>query len=188
MRKTISSLILFALFAVPVFSQDLSKKIVLKNLEPKDDNASSVTDKFNAALKSKLIEVMGDKYQIIDMDDIRSLKGKESLAEKKGNDPATMKTIADAVNAEEIIGGTISRESDRIRINAQSIQRSGAVKMTVNELFTDTELLDDYYLGEIVKKISNPKYVIKRVSNAGAKEIASLQKFQPGTGVSEKIS
>jgi tetratricopeptide (TPR) repeat protein len=173
---------------IPIFSQDLSKKIVLKNLEQKDDTAAAITEKINIALKSKLIEVKGDKFQILDSDDIRSMPGKEKFADLKGNSPDVANEILTAMSADEVIAGSVAREGDRVRLIVSVYAKGGSLKTSINELFTDTEVLDDYYLGEIVKKMSNPKFAIKRIDISGAKEISSLKKFQPGAGVSEKIS
>jgi tetratricopeptide (TPR) repeat protein len=186
--KVCAACIIAVVVSVPIFSQDLNKKIVLKNLEQKDDTAAAITEKINSALKSKLIEVKGDKFQILDSDDIRSMPGKEKFADLKGNSPDVANEILAAMSADEVIAGSVAREGDRVRLIVSVYAKGGSLKTSINELFTDTEVLDDYYLGEIVKKMSNPKYVVKRIDISGAKEISSLKKFQPGAGVSEKIS
>lgn len=185
MRKLL--VLAFLLLPVIASAQELTRKIVLNTIAAKDSTSEAAALKFNSALKSKMVEMLGDRAQILDPDDIRSMPGKENFAAPDGAGADTVKALAAAVNAEEVVTGVLGREGDRVRIQLQTSSRDGAVKSSLNELFTDTELIDDATLGEIVKRLGNGKYVIKRTTGGAAKEIAGLKKFQPGTGVSERI-
>lgn len=142
------------------------KRIYISNLERKSGISSDTADKIRNIIKLTILEKNSIKYRIISDDDIKVMfKQAETLQSSDNQDKNTTLNIAEAINANEIIYGTVSRENGKIHINISNLEtglsnpkKGSGTKSIADVVFEEKDL--EWMSREAALKLMNPKYKI----------------------------
>ena len=183
MNKKLRSTLIASLFISFIISinysqadQKKKKKLFVNNLTVKQGVPKSLAEKARDYITLSVFESYGRYYQIVTDEDIKVMYQKAELMMATGCDAENcVLQVADAINADEIIYGNITKEKNKLRFSVQNLERdsntlSVSKKSLVNMAFFESKL--EWYCNEIAKKLVNPKYNIdtrKAVSKITAK-------------------
>lgn len=188
-------ILLMILQLIPIANSNIAfaesrKKLYINNFNPGKD----VSKEFAAAVRDQItlsiFEHYGQHYQIVTDDDIKVMYEKAELMMAAGSDSeSTAAQVANALNADEIIYGTVSKDGNNLRFTIQNLKydsgtKSACKKSFVNHSFTESKM--EWYCREAGKKLVDPDYEIdpkKAVSRITAKFEVEDVKFQAFQGV-----
>ncbi len=144
------------------------KRIYITSFERKNGLSEDISEKIRNQIKITMLEKSGDFYRIISDEDIKVMfKKAESLQAAGCADEGCNLDIAQAIKADEIIYGSISRESGKIKLNVYNLEistgkkgKGAGVKSMVSEILDESSL--EWMSRQIALKLINPKYTINR--------------------------
>ncbi|EMM81207.1 hypothetical protein LEP1GSC037_0572 [Leptospira interrogans str. 2006001854] len=119
-------------------------------------------NRFRNGIINSILRNFEGKYTIVDDDSLSILlKQVETLQKMDCSDEICMKQIADAIDANEVISGTISSQNGLIYVSLRNQIRDSknlnySIKSTFQMEFP--EFLLDYYAGESGKKLLDLQY------------------------------
>lgn len=119
-------------------------------------------NRFRNGIINSILRNFEGKYTIVDDDSLSILlKQVETLQKMDCSDEICMKQIADAIDANEVISGTISSQNGIIYVSLRNQIRDSknlnySIKSTFQMEFP--EFLLDYYAGESGKKLLDLQY------------------------------
>lgn len=173
MRKlytAIFTLSIAACFAIANMSTLSSQEKALKKLYISSMQASGVPEpmakKARERIEFALYENFGREYRVLTDEDVKVMFKKAQAIMATGCTAESCQTeIADAVDADEIIYGELSRDGGSLRLTARTLLRDRKTlaitkKSMVVLAFTDKEL--DHYASEAAKKLINPAYAVRK--------------------------
>jgi len=140
------------------------KKLFIYRITPESGISRSLSKKTRDYMILSILERYKNIYQLVTDDDIRIMYRKAEEIQASGcDDQACVMQIADAIDADEIIYGAMSREGGKLRISIQNLQRDRKTlgiskKSMVNISFFESQLR--WYCSEIVKKLIFPDYEV----------------------------
>ena len=165
MRKlytAIFTLSIAACFAIANMSTLSSQEKALKKLYISSMQASGVPEpmakKARERIEFALYENFGREYRVLTDEDVKVMFKKAQAIMATGCTAESCQTeIADAVDADEIIYGELSRDGGSLRLTARTLLRDRKTlaitkKSMVVLAFTDKEL--DHYASEAAKKLA----------------------------------
>jgi hypothetical protein len=149
-----------------------TRKIYIASIKASDVPAS-FADRVRNNLMLSIFENYGDKYRVLDDEAIRVMYAQTAAIMASGgcNDDSCIMQIADAINADEIVYGDVSRIGTKIEINIKCLERGAttvSTKSIVKIAFYESQL--DYAAIEAAKKIINPSYTIDLTVNPDLQE------------------
>jgi hypothetical protein len=173
MRKVytaIFTLSIAACFAIANISTLSSQEKALKKLYISSIQASGVPEplakKARERIEFALYENFGREYRVLTDEDVKVMFKKAQAIMATGCTAESCQTeIADAVDADEIIYGELTRDGGLLRLTARTLLRDRKTlaitkKSMVVLAFTDKEL--DHYASEAAKKLINPAYAVRK--------------------------
>ena len=173
MRKVYTAifmLLIAACFAIANISILSSQEKALKKIYISSIQGSGVPEplakKARERIEFALYENFGKEYRVLTDDDVKVMFKKAQAIMATGCTAESCQTeIADAVDADEIIYGELSRDGTVLRLTTRNLLRdrkSLAItkKSMVALSFADTEL--DHYAAEAAKKLINPAYSVRK--------------------------
>ncbi|HNQ98204.1 MAG: hypothetical protein QM472_15575 [Spirochaetota bacterium] len=173
MRKVYTAifmLLIAACFAIANISILSSQEKALKKIYISSIQGSGVPEplakKARERIEFALYENFGKKYRVLTDDDVKVMFKKAQAIMATGCTAESCQTeIADAVDADEIIYGELSRDGTVLRLTTRNLLRdrkSLAItkKSMVVLSFIDEEL--DHYAAEAAKKLIEPAYAIQK--------------------------
>ncbi|EMO54872.1 hypothetical protein [Leptospira noguchii] len=156
-------LLLFLLwFPIRVFAQSIHSKIYIHKLSMEGNLNSGLENRFRNGIINSILRNFEGKYTIVDDDSLSILlKQVETLQKMDCSDEICMKQIADAIDANEVISGTISSQNGLVYVSLRNQIRDSknlnySIKSTFQMEFP--EFLLDYYAGESGKKLLDLQY------------------------------
>ncbi|MCH1912065.1 cag pathogenicity island protein CagA [Leptospira noguchii] len=156
-------LLLFLLwFPIRVFAQNKHSKIYIHKLSMEGILNSGLENRFRNGIINSILRNFEGKYTIVDDDSLSILlKQVETLQKMDCSDEICMKQIADAIDANEVISGTISSQNGLVYVSLRNQIRDSknlnySIKSTFQMEFP--EFLLDYYAGESGKKLLDLQY------------------------------
>lgn len=123
---------------------------------------SGLENRFRNGIINSILRNFEGKYTIVDDDSLSILlKQVETLQKMDCSDEICMKQIADAIDANEVISGTISSQNGLVYVSLRNQIRDSknlnySIKSTFQMEFP--EFLLDYYAGESGKKLLDLQY------------------------------
>jgi hypothetical protein len=163
-------LLLAACFAIANISTLSSQEKALKKLYISSIQASGVPEplakKARERIEFALYENFGREYRVLTDEDVKVMFKKAQAIMATGCTAESCQTeIADAVDADEIIYGELTRDGGLLRLTARTLLRDRKTlaitkKSMVVLAFTDKEL--DHYASEAAKKLINPAYAVRK--------------------------
>lgn len=173
MRKVytaIFTLSIAACLAIANISTLSSQEKALKKLYISSIQASGVPEplakKARERIEFALYENFGREYRVLTDEDVKVMFKKAQAIMATGCTAESCQTeLADAVDADEIIYGELSRDGGSLRLTARTLLRDRKTlaitkKSMVVLSFADTEL--DHYASEAAKKLINPAYAVRK--------------------------
>ncbi|EMG22513.1 hypothetical protein LEP1GSC150_0264 [Leptospira interrogans serovar Copenhageni str. LT2050] len=139
-------------FPTKVFAQNKHSKIYIHKLTTESNLNSGLENRFRNGIINSILRNFEGKYTIVDDDSLSILlKQVETLQKMDCSDEICMKQIADAIDANEVISGTISSQNGIIYVSLRNQIRDSknlnySIKSTFQMEFP--EFLLDYYAGE----------------------------------------
>ncbi|MBM9579003.1 DUF1566 domain-containing protein [Leptospira sp. 201903070] len=186
--------LLFLTLWIPfsIFAQTKHSKIYVHKLTVEGSLGSGLENRFRNGIINSVLHNFEGKYTIVDDESMVILyKQVEALQKMDCSDEICMKQIADAIDADEVISGTIASKNGLIYVSLRNQTRdsktlSYSIKSTFQMEFP--EFLMDYYAGESGRKLLDPKYNLDfnhaPVSTSGNMSVAFLKiKPVPGTNL-----
>ncbi|WP_017862438.1 DUF1566 domain-containing protein [Leptospira interrogans] len=149
-------------FPTRVFAQNKHSKIYIHKLTTEGNLNSGLENRFRNGIINSILRNFEGKYTIVDDDSLSILlKQVETLQKMDCSDEICMKQIADAIDANEVISGTISSQNGLIYVSLRNQIRDSknlnySIKSTFQMEFP--EFLLDYYAGESGKKLLDLQY------------------------------
>ncbi|WP_426496156.1 cag pathogenicity island protein CagA [Leptospira interrogans serovar Australis] len=149
-------------FPTRVFAQNKHSKIYIHKLTTEGNLNSGLENRFRNGIINSILRNFEGKYTIVDDDSLSILlKQVETLQKMDCSDEICMKQIADAIDANEVISGTISSQNGIIYVSLRNQIRDSknlnySIKSTFQMEFP--EFLLDYYAGESGKKLLDLQY------------------------------
>ncbi|EMN08747.1 DUF1566 domain-containing protein [Leptospira interrogans] len=179
-------------FPTRVFAQNKHSKIYIHKLTTEGNLNSGLENRFRNGIINSILRNFEGKYTIVDDDSLSILlKQVETLQKMDCSDEICMKQIADAIDANEVISGTISSQNGLIYVSLRNQIRDSknlnySIKSTFQMEFP--EFLLDYYAGESGKKLLDLQYNLDPhkvpVSTNGNLSVTFLKiKPVPGTNL-----
>ncbi|WP_061250152.1 DUF1566 domain-containing protein [Leptospira interrogans] len=179
-------------FPTKVFAQNKHSKIYIHKLTTEGNLNSGLENRFRNGIINSILRNFEGKYTIVDDDSLSILlKQVETLQKMDCSDEICMKQIADAIDANEVISGTISSQNGIIYVSLRNQIRDSknlnySIKSTFQMEFP--EFLLDYYAGESGKKLLDLQYNLDPhkvpVSTNGNLSVTFLKiKPVPGTNL-----
>ncbi|EMN01501.1 hypothetical protein LEP1GSC021_1020 [Leptospira noguchii str. 1993005606] len=155
-------LLLLLWFPIGVFAQNKHSKIYIHKLSMEGNLNSGLENRFRNGIINSILRNFEGKYTIVDDDSLSILlKQVETLQKMDCSDEICMKQIADAIDANEVISGTISSQNGLVYVSLRNQIRDSknlnySIKSTFQMEFP--EFLLDYYAGESGKKLLDLQY------------------------------
>ncbi len=155
----------FFFFGADLFSKENQiPKIYVHNFKLESGVPKSFENRFRNGIINSILRNYEGKFNIADDDSLVALLKQAELQQKQNcNDEICMKQIADAVDADELISGSIFPTQKGYKINLRSQKRdSQALTYTIKTAF-DLEFPEyqiDYYSSEAGRKLMDPRYQI----------------------------
>ncbi|UOG31570.1 cag pathogenicity island protein CagA [Leptospira noguchii] len=155
-------LLLLLWFPIGVFAQNKHSKIYIHKLSMEGILNSGLENRFRNGIINSILRNFEGKYTIVDDDSLSILlKQVETLQKMDCSDEICMKQIADAIDANEVISGTISSQNGLVYVSLRNQIRDSknlnySIKSTFQMEFP--EFLLDYYAGESGKKLLDLQY------------------------------
>ncbi|EMO28952.1 hypothetical protein LEP1GSC170_3874 [Leptospira interrogans serovar Bataviae str. HAI135] len=155
-------LLLLLWFPIGVFAQNKHSKIYIHKLSMESILNSGLENRFRNGIINSILRNFEGKYTIVDDDSLSILlKQVETLQKMDCSDEICMKQIADAIDANEVISGTISSQNGLVYVSLRNQIRDSknlnySIKSTFQMEFP--EFLLDYYAGESGKKLLDLQY------------------------------
>ncbi|EMI72526.1 hypothetical protein [Leptospira noguchii] len=155
-------LLLLLWFPIGVFAQNIHSKIYIHKLSMEGILNSGLENRFRNGIINSILRNFEGKYTIVDDDSLSILlKQVETLQKMDCSDEICMKQIADAIDANEVISGTISSQNGLVYVSLRNQIRDSknlnySIKSTFQMEFP--EFLLDYYAGESGKKLLDLQY------------------------------
>lgn len=168
MKNRISIRILLSvlfLFSGPQFAKEAPvSKIYVHNFKLESGVPKSFESRFRNGIINSILRNFEGQFNIADDDSLSALLKQAELQQKQNcNDEICMKQIADAVDADELISGTIFAINKGYKINLRSQKRdSKSLTYTIKVAF-DLEFPEyqiDYYSFEAGRKLVDPRYQV----------------------------
>lgn len=162
MRIWIPLLLLFVWIPFSIFAQTKPSKIYVHKLKVNGNVETGLENRFRNGIINSVLHNFEGKYTIVDDESMVVLyKQLEALQKMDCSDEICLKQIADAIDANEVISGTISSKNGLIYVSLRNQTRdsktlSYSIKSTFQMEFP--EFLMDYYAGETGRKLIDPKY------------------------------
>ncbi len=173
MRKLYTAIFMLSIaacFAIANISTLSSQEKALKKLYISSMQASGVPEpmakKARERIEFALYENFGREYRVLTDEDVKVMFKKAQAIMATGCTAESCQTeIADAVDADEIIYGGLTRDGGLLRLTARTLLRDRKTlaitkKSMVVLAFTDSEL--DHYASEAAKKLINPAYAVRK--------------------------
>ncbi|TGL63202.1 ankyrin repeat domain-containing protein [Leptospira sarikeiensis] len=158
-------LLLFSGIDQELFSKENSvQKIYIHKLKLENGVPKYLESRFRNGIINSILRNYEGKFNIADDDSLSALLKQVELNQKLNcSDEICMKQIADAIDADELISGTIFASNKGYKINLRSQKRdSVALTYTIKTSF-DLEFPEyqiDYYSAEAGRKLIDPRYAI----------------------------
>ncbi|UOG58271.1 cag pathogenicity island protein CagA [Leptospira noguchii] len=155
-------LLLLLWFPIGVLAQNIHSKIYIHKLSMEGILNSGLENRFRNEIINSILRNFEGKYTIVDDDSLSILlKQVETLQKMDCSDEICMKQIADAIDANEVISGTISSQNGLVYVSLRNQIRDSknlnySIKSTFQMEFP--EFLLDYYAGESGKKLLDLQY------------------------------
>ncbi|UOG35214.1 cag pathogenicity island protein CagA [Leptospira noguchii] len=155
-------LLLLLWFPIGVLAQNIHSKIYIHKLSMEGILNSGLENRFRNGIINSILRNFEGKYTIVDDDSLSILlKQVETLQKMDCSDEICMKQIADAIDANEVISGTISSQNGLVYVSLRNQIRDSknlnySIKSTFQMEFP--EFLLDYYAGESGKKLLDLQY------------------------------
>ncbi|PJZ51857.1 cag pathogenicity island protein CagA [Leptospira adleri] len=155
-------LFLFLWMPFSIFAQAKPSKIYVHKLTLEGNLNAGLENRFRNGIINSVLHNFEGKYTIVDDESMIILyKQVEALQKMDCSDEICIKQIADAIDANEVISGTISSKNGLIYVSLRNQTRdsktlSYSIKSTFQMEFP--EFLMDYYAGESGRKLLDPKY------------------------------
>lgn len=152
------------IFSIVTIAEAKKLKLYINDIKPESGISKVLASKTKDYFSLAIFENFNKEYQVVTDDDIKIMYKKAADLQASGRDDQTcMLQIADAINADEIIYGTMRREGGKVRLTAQNLQRNRETleigkKSIVNIIFYESQL--EWFSKEITKKLINPTYNI----------------------------
>ncbi|MDV6237550.1 DUF1566 domain-containing protein [Leptospira ellisii] len=184
-------LLLFHLHA-QLTAENKPSKLYVHKLTAETALPSGTENRFRNGIINSVLRNFEGKYTVVDDESMAILyKRAEALQRMNCSDEICMKQIADAIEADEVVSGTISSENGLIRVALRNQTRdSKTLAYTIKSTFQMEfpEFLLDYYAGESGRKLLDQQYDLDLkkapVSANGNLSIAFLKiKPVPGTNL-----
>ncbi len=121
-------------------------------------------------VKLAIFEGWGDAYQILDDDAVKVMyKQAEAIMSSGCSDTICVTQIAEGINADEIIYGSVSLEGGKLKLSLTNLERNKetlelGTKSIASVTCNESEL--DHYAGEMGRKLMNKGYLVKKASLA----------------------
>ncbi len=153
-----------AIFITSLSAQTKKLKLFINDITVEQGVSKTMAIKVRDIMSLSIFENFSGEYQVITDDDIKIMFKKVAVIQATGCDAQTcVLQIAEAINADEIIYGSIKKDEGKIRITVQNIKRDARTleitkKSIVSELFYESQL--DWYSKEVAKKLINAVYKI----------------------------
>ncbi|MBM9499057.1 cag pathogenicity island protein CagA [Leptospira sp. 201903071] len=186
--------LLFFILWIPfsIFAQTKPSKIYVHKLTVEGNFGSGLENRFRNGIINSVLHNFEGRYTIVDDESMLILYKQVEALQKTGcSDEICMKQIADAIDANEVISGTIASKNGLIYVSLRNQTRdsktlSYSIKSTFQMEFP--EFLMDYYAGESGRKLLDPKYNLDLdhapTSSSGNMSVAFLKiKPVPGTNL-----
>ena len=165
MKKASFIVLCIALVALPVLpghGEARSKKMYVAAITAQgagQDIANRIRERITLAI----FEKYGTEYYVVNDDDIKASYQQAEKMMVQGSGDAMLAQIAGAIDADEIIHGTLSRDNGRLRLSVKNLLRNRtsstlSTKSMVLVNFFETQA--DWYAAEAAYKLMNPRYTI----------------------------
>ncbi|WP_061249889.1 hypothetical protein [Leptospira alstonii] len=187
-------LFLFFFLWIPfgVFAQAKHSKIYIHKLTVEGNLNAGLENRFRNGIINSILRNFEGKHTIVDDESLAILyKQVEALQKLDCSDEICIKQIADAIDANEVISGTISSKNGLVYVSLRNQTRDSktlnySIKSTFQMEFP--EFLLDYYAGESGKKLLDLQYNLDPhqvpASTNGNLSVAFLKiKPVPGTNL-----
>ncbi|TGK36390.1 cag pathogenicity island protein CagA [Leptospira gomenensis] len=176
----------------PLGAENKPSKLYVHKLTAETVLPPGTENRFRNGIINSVLRNFEGKYTVVDDESMTILyKRAEALQRMNCSDEICMKQIADAIEADEVISGTISTGNGLIRVSLRNQTRdSKTLAYTIKSAFQMEfpEFLLDYYAGESGRKLLDRQYDLDLnkapVSANGNLNIAFLKiKPVPGTNL-----
>jgi hypothetical protein len=125
--------------------------------------AGALAERVKQGIKLSIFENYGKDYQILDDEAVKVMYAQAAKIMASGcTDTSCVEQIAEGINADEIIYGSVTSQAGMIKINISNMVRrkSGLdLKSLVSLSFRENQL--DHYSREAGKKLINGRYAVK---------------------------
>ncbi|RHX94315.1 cag pathogenicity island protein CagA [Leptospira yasudae] len=145
-----------------LLAQTKPSKIYVHKLSPEGNLGAGLENRFRNGIINSVLRNFEGKYTIVDDESLVILyKQVEALQKMNCSDEICMKQIADAIDANEVISGTISSKNGLVYVSLRNQTRDSktlmySIKSTFQMEFP--EFLLDYYASESGKKLLVRQY------------------------------
>ncbi len=148
--------------------QTSRSKIYLQNIQPADTSLDELSQRANNGLLLRLTTRSDGRYIIMTDDSLKSILSQLSLQSAglgSGDETARMHQIGNLADFDILVGGELKRDGNYYLLTIREM------KLSRDRIHFDTVMSEairfhpyqmDYYLNEVVKKINNPAYVIRK--------------------------
>jgi hypothetical protein len=139
----------------------------------------AMADRVREDLKLTIFEKYGDKYQILDDEAIKVMYKQASEILASGcTDESCMMQIADGINADELIFGSIRKKGSKLQLfltNLERNQKTLALKPKSMVKLTFFESQFDHFVPEAGKKLMNKRYRINKKAKVVFNDLVNIK-------------
>ncbi|PJZ66715.1 hypothetical protein CH371_00990 [Leptospira wolffii] len=168
-------------------------KIYVHNFKLESGISKSLENRFRNGIINSILKNYEGRFNIADDDSLAALLKQAELQQKQNcSDEICMKQIADAIDADELISGSIFSTPKGYKINLRSQRRDPkTLTYTIKTAF-DLEFPDyqiDYYSSEAGRKLMDPRYQVNfAAAFPGAVSKVEFPSLQIQVGKADEIN
>jgi hypothetical protein len=137
------------------------KKLYIQTIKA-DGVSKEMVRKMHDGISLSILNNFGAQYHIVDDEAIKVMyKQAEAIMSSGCSDESCVEQIAEGINADEIIFGTVSAEGGKLNLIVKNMYRKGdkmGLNSQVNLSFYETQI--DHFASEAGKKLMNLNYVL----------------------------
>lgn len=178
-----ASIIICLLFSINAASpqEKALKKLYISSIKAEGID-EKLAKKARERMEFSLYENFGKEYRTLTDEDVKVMFKKAAEIMATGcNAESCQNEIADAVDADEVIYGELSRDGAALKLSARTLLRdrktlSITKKAMLVLSFAEKEM--DHYCSEAAKKLVNPAYAVQRPPKAAFDEKISLKAIE----------
>lgn len=162
------TLLMFTEFCFPIYTQKAGKKkkIFISKIHFSTNVPPLVSRSIQNRIKLYILEKYGHLYYILSRKEIQIMYKKAmQFLDKECSSLKCARPLAEAIDADEVIFGTITSDKENLKLSFINVSRNRATNTIKTKVEVDLSFLVneyEHYAKEITAKLLNPAYSIQK--------------------------